>query len=191
MIIGLNPVKKTVNPETQALRPVGSIIKLYVGTNPSALLGFGFWERISRGMIQIAVRETDPEINAPGNTGGVKTHVLSLTETPMHKHTGSLSIGNHSHDAGSLVAISSGAHKHTVTTHRGPTNTVVSGSTQTGSTEGATTGSGGEHAHAITGSTGKSNDLDDIRTATSNTGDGQPHNNMPPYLTVYIWRRVS
>ena len=25
---------------------------------------------------------------------------------------------------------------------------------------------------------------------TSNTGDGDPHNNMPPYYVLYIWRRV-
>lgn len=23
------------------------------------------------------------------------------------------------------------------------------------------------------------------------TGGGQPHNNMPPYLTIYIWRRIA
>ena len=26
---------------------------------------------------------------------------------------------------------------------------------------------------------------------TSNTGGNQPHNNMPPYLAVYMWRRVG
>lgn len=25
---------------------------------------------------------------------------------------------------------------------------------------------------------------------TQNTGDGQPHNNMPPYRSVYIWERI-
>lgn len=24
-----------------------------------------------------------------------------------------------------------------------------------------------------------------------NTGGGEPHNNMPPYLTIYIWRRIA
>lgn len=26
---------------------------------------------------------------------------------------------------------------------------------------------------------------------TANTGGGQAHNNMPPYLAVYIWKRVA
>ena len=26
---------------------------------------------------------------------------------------------------------------------------------------------------------------------TSNTGGDQPHNNMPPYISVYMWKRVS
>lgn len=26
---------------------------------------------------------------------------------------------------------------------------------------------------------------------THETGSSQPHNNMPPYLTVYIWKRVA
>ena len=27
--------------------------------------------------------------------------------------------------------------------------------------------------------------------STQNRGDSQPHNNMPPYLAVYMWKRVS
>ena len=26
---------------------------------------------------------------------------------------------------------------------------------------------------------------------SNNTGANQPHNNMPPYLTVYMWRRIA
>lgn len=29
------------------------------------------------------------------------------------------------------------------------------------------------------------------RLSTLSTGGSQPHNNMPPYLTVYIWKRVA
>ena len=29
------------------------------------------------------------------------------------------------------------------------------------------------------------------QNTTLETGGGQPHNNMPPYLAVYIWKRVA
>lgn len=30
-----------------------------------------------------------------------------------------------------------------------------------------------------------------IGAGTNNTGGSQPHNNMPPYLAVYVWKRVA
>lgn len=31
----------------------------------------------------------------------------------------------------------------------------------------------------------------DIQIPLKNTGGDQPHNNMPPYLAVYVWKRTS
>lgn len=33
--------------------------------------------------------------------------------------------------------------------------------------------------------------LPQVNTATDFTGGGLPHNNMPPYLTVYMWQRIE
>ena len=29
------------------------------------------------------------------------------------------------------------------------------------------------------------------RGSTDNSGNSNPHNNMPPYLTVYMWQRIA
>lgn len=33
--------------------------------------------------------------------------------------------------------------------------------------------------------------IDIYETTTENSGGGYAHNNMPPYLTVYVWKRVA
>ena len=47
--------------------------------------------------------------------------------------------------------------------------------------------------YAGTGVLRKMVDEDDVSTttATSSTGGGSAHNNMPPYITVYMWKRTA
>lgn len=56
-------------------------------------------------------------------------------------------------------------------------------------------GGGGEETNSDLGvfpsATASSQRTDKKRTLTDIAGDNQPHNNMPPYLAVYMWKRIK
>lgn len=54
-------------------------------TNPAAILGYGTWTRISgRAIVGLAVGDSD--FGTLGQTGGEKTHTLTIAEMPNHRH---------------------------------------------------------------------------------------------------------
>ena len=144
--------------------PVGSIYLSVNATNPSVLFG-GTWEQL-KGKFLVGVDSSDTDFNTSEKTGGEKTHVLTSNEMPSHTHT-------------QASCTDPGNHKHTISTwYNGQ-----SASAQTVEGWGTKkhekyhyTGDAGSHTHTIT---------------LNNTGGGQAHNNMPPYMTVYMWKRIS
>ena len=48
-----------------------------------------------------------------------------------------------------------------------------------------------ELTYGLFGDVFKGELFQDASQTTSSTGGNQPHNNMPPYLAVYMWKRVS
>lgn len=44
----------------------------------------------------------------------------------------------------------------------------------------------GENGYGVTNKT-----VDIVNTTTDNTGGGKSHNNMPPYISVFVWKRVN
>lgn len=183
--------------------PVGAIYMSVNSTNPSTLFG-GTWERIS-GRFLFAADSS----HTAGSTGGEATHKLTAAEMPAHTHTGpnhQHAIGTHSHTipahTHTASASSAGAHTHTIsrwkyaTPTAGGTGYLASGSKDAN----YTTSSAGAHTHTITVSKKEafSTSTHDVMyttwEGTNNTGSagsGSAHNNMPPYLSVYVWKRTA
>ena len=96
-----------------------------------------------------------------GDEGGEATHVLTVNEMPSHTHTQN----SHTHTYTDYYATKSTANDF----NRSYVNTAVSdvGNTYTTRTSNGTT------------------------ATNQNTGGGAAHNNMPPYVKAYCWKRVS
>ena len=74
-------------------------------------------------------------------------------------------------------------------------NTTTAGTGATGGNSGNTTAAGtGATGAAGTGATGGpsvANTANSTAFNSGSTGSGTAHNNMPPYLAVYVWQRVA
>jgi microcystin-dependent protein len=147
--------------------PVNSIFIAYTSANPSTLLGGGTWTQIAQGQMLVGQNPSDASFDVLGDTGGEKTHVLTEGELPQHYH----GIG---HDHGNATK-----------------SVQYAQTTSTGGTAYRVTDIGG-----VVGGGGSSVTLSiNVPSFSGNSGmgsgGGNAHNNMPPFLTVYMWRRTA
>lgn len=184
----------------QQVYPVGSIYLSTVATNPNTLFGFGTWEHVEAGRFLLAQGGK----YANGSKGGSETHQLTASEMPTHNHYGSThQSGGHTH-TGSTAGV--GAHSHGVLKwkagNKGNTIKRRVDVSNTGfkssdvleralnavedSPERNLLTNEGDHSHTISLNSGG-----DHAHAIKNDGGSAAHNNMPPYLAVYIWERIN
>lgn len=122
-------------PEWADIFPVGSIYMSVVSTNPSAFFG-GTWTAFGAGRTVVGIDAGQTEFDTVEETGGAKTHTLTVDEIPAH-------------------------------THSIPFETVEN-----------IGGNSGTRAFPGT-------------SATGSAGGGQAHNNLQPYVVVYMWKRTA
>jgi hypothetical protein len=125
------------NVSLESLYPVGSIyMNATSSTNPATLIGFGTWVAFGAGRVPVGLDSTDTDFDTAEETGGAKTHTLTVDEIPAHTH----SVPN-------------------------------SGSQNNSFDSGTTVGN-------------------DVAGTSGSTGGGSAHNNLQPYIVVYMWKRT-
>lgn len=137
------------------LYPVGSIyINASVNTNPGTLLGFGTWVAFGAGRVPVGIDSTQTEFDTAEETGGAKTHTLTIAQMPLHSHNISLEFG---------------------------TNTNLN------------VGYPGQYnqVRAANGAVYNGNNSSGDSNVMSGNGGGQSHNNLQPYIVVYMWKRTA
>ena len=159
--------------------PVGSIYISTVSTNPATLFGFGTWEAMPAGRVLLAQGKSDwGTTYEAGSSGGEATHQLTVGELPSHGHTASTDTininGGFRLDGTEIGSTTSASGVFSIGSSFTPSK--GHGSSGGGSNVGRNINFNSTHSHKIT---------------INNVGEGQSHNNIQPYLTVYMWKRVS
>lgn len=146
--------------------PVGSIyISANDNFNPNKVFP-GTWESFGKGRTLVGVDTSDIEFQSSEDTGGEKTHVLTVDELPEHNHSASTGgAGKHTHTVG---------YRKRQDTYGKGTLDAMHWNTGTAST--METSAVANHSHTVT---------------VESTGSGMAHNNMPPYITVRMWKRTA
>lgn len=160
----LNTTKLAKSELLNAAYPVGSIYISVSETSPNTLFG-GTWERLKDRFL-LAVGDS----YAAGATGGEAAHTLTVDEMPSHGHAVHVwddagTTGNAYYYSGTTKKTHTGARLYNGTA----SSWVASGSTASAAQEGRGDVSGG----------------------TELVGGSAAHNNMPPYLAVYMWKRTA
>ena len=141
--------------------PVGSIYMSTVSTNPATLFGFGTWEAMPAGRVLLAQGKSSWGTTYNAGSTGGEA-THQLTVGELPQHTHTASTNT------------TGSHAHTYRTFYGTTGYGPDGASDREKT--INTGSSGNHTHTVT---------------INNTGSNQAHNNLQPYIAVYIWKRTA
>ena len=185
--------------------PIGSIFISVSNVNPSTYFTGTSWEAFGSGRTLVGVDTTDTDFDTVEETGGAKTVKLTSAQSgvPSHAHTytrptvsssgavtNGITGGSHSHNLqqgyawlwgdaratqSAQVSVQSGYWGNNALTNRGDLNSNVTASaTHTHNLP--------NHTHTLTGGGVANNTASDA---------SQAHTNLQPYITTYMWKRVS
>ena len=147
--------------------PVGSFYFSQNSTSPATLFG-GTWEQLEQGRVLLSQGTNYPA----GSTGGEATHTLTVAEMPSHSHTtNAITEDRNDYYFYYVRNINTNMTRIKV-------NNITSGEYTILGASAKNSGSYGNY---------------DVTTSNivADKGESEPHNNLQPYISVYIWKRVS
>ena len=146
--------------------PIGSIYLSVNSTSPATLFG-GSWTQLKDRFLLGA-----GSTYSSGATGGAATHKLSVAEMPSHAHD--TPFFNNMTNNGEMESDFIGVFGKGVTASQALKDTGQTSTMEMWWINQTNTAEGNEWAYL-----------------TSAKGSGSAHNNMPPYLVVYMWKRTA
>ena len=146
--------------------PIGSIYLSVNSTSPATLFG-GSWTQLKDRFLLGA-----GSTYSSGATGGAATHKLSVAEMPSHAHD--TPFFNNMTNNGEMKSDFIGVFGKGVTASQALKDTGQTSTMEMWWINQTNTAEGNESAYL-----------------TSAKGSGSAHNNMPPYLVVYMWKRTA
>lgn len=144
--------------------PVGSVYIAVDNTSPATRFGGGTWAAFATGRMLVGFNGADADFDVAEETGGAKTVTLTAAQSGLPQHTHLQNA--HTHDFLPRSGTSGGV------------SSIVTGTLDTSSAIG-----GANQAH-----------VQNATAVNQNAGPAdaaQAHNNLPPYITVFMWKRTA
>ena len=192
----LNWLYSQLQDTASKLYPVGSVYISFNSADPSTLFG-GVWTRLKDTFLL-----ANGDTYAPNTTGGSATKTIGVNNLPSHTHSCSTA-GSHTHTRGSMnitgsvVASSSDDEMFTYADNFTNNGALSMTNRRTDKGGGGTGGQGVGYngisfdASRVGAWTGETSSNGAHTHTIGNTGNSLPLNIMPPYTTVYAWRRTA
>jgi microcystin-dependent protein len=157
--------------------PVGSVYIAVDSTSPATRFGGGTWAAFGAGRMLVGINASDTDFDTAEETGGAKTVTLTAAQSGLPQHT-------HLQNAHTHIQ---NAHNHVITSQTATTGSATSYEHGTLDTSSAET----EATEVTANATAVNQDATAVNQNAGPTDAAQAHNNVPPYIVVYMWKRTA
>jgi microcystin-dependent protein len=145
--------------------PIGAVFLAVVSTDPGTLFGYGTWTAFGAGRMLVGRDGNDADFDTAEETGGAKTVTLTAAQSGTTAHGHAVTDPGHTHVQQRFPTATGGSTGFTVDTSMSGTPAAAN------ATASGTTGLTVNNASAA--------------------GAAEAHNNLPPYIVVYMWKRTA